>query len=180
MATPLPGTLSPTGNELTWQGQAQTVYNQLIKQGDTALAADWLAFYPGFHAANPSYSVQQVFDALVAEALGSGVGSGTAALGNVLGAVPAGVQAAANAVPSVTNPLDYLKDIGNTFDKLTDPHFWLRIGEFIAGGMLLYLGLKSTMSGTAIASGARQANTTANSGRKTIRKVAEAIAVVPK
>src|SRR5271170_7895510 len=52
--------------------------------------------------------------------------------------------------PPVTDPLDYLKDIGNFFDKLTDPHTWLRLTEVLAGGMLLYLGIKTAFQGTGV------------------------------
>lgn len=183
--TPTP-TGTPTGtNELLWQQEAQNVYNQAEADGETSLAADWLAFYPGYHSAHPTFSVQQVFQAFTDELLSGGLGTALQKLGNFTAQVPgavasAGANAGNSLLPTVTNPLDFLRDIGNTFDKLTDPHFWLRIGEFIAGSLLLYLGLKTTMSGTAVARGARQTGAVGKSAHSTAKKVAEAIAVVPK
>jgi len=169
-------------NNLLWNQEAQQVYNAMEAQNDKALAAAWLAFYPSYHAAQPSFSVAQVEQAFLDEELAGGLSTGIAQTGNVLGQVAPAVGAAANTlpnVPAVTNPLDYLKDIGNVFDKLTDPHLWLRVGEFIAGGLLLYLGLKSAMSGTAVASGTRQATSTAKKSHKLVKRVAE-VAVIPK
>ena len=33
--------------------------------------------------------------------------------------------------------------IGDFFQRLTQPHTWVRVGEFVAGGILVYVGLKA-------------------------------------
>lgn len=177
MTTPQTATAAGGISQLAWAQEAQLIATDLRSQGDTTLANDWIAFYPGFHTQYPTYTVQQTFQAFLDHILGTGVATGVAAIGTALGAVPAGVQAAANAVPAISNPLNYLKDIGNFFDKLTDPHVWLRIGEFIAGGLLLYVGLKSTMSGTAVGQAAAKTTGKTKSG---LAKTAAVLGAIPK
>lgn len=41
-----------------------------------------------------------------------------------------------------------LNAIGDFFNRLTQPNTWLRVGEFAAGALLVYIGLTATMRGT--------------------------------
>lgn len=59
--------------------------------------------------------------------------------------------------PNASNPLAAtlqasnlggLNAIGDFFNRLTQPNTWLRIGEFAAGGLLIYMGLTAAMRGT--------------------------------
>jgi hypothetical protein len=176
--TPATGTTGSANiNELLWQQQAQAIYNAMVAQHDTALAADWLSFYPAYHAANPTLSAAQVEQAFLDLMLSGGLSAGLTQTGETLGQVPgAAAQGAENAVQSLTpisNPLDYLEDIGNLFDKLSDPKLWLRVGEFIAGGLLLYVGLKSALPGAA-ATTTRAAKKSAGIG-SAVKKVTEKV-----
>lgn len=54
----------------------------------------------------------------------------------------------AGAVAGVTNPLDFLRNIGAFFDRLTEANTWLRVGEFLLGGALLALGISKLFAGT--------------------------------
>jgi len=49
---------------------------------------------------------------------------------------------------ALSNPLAGLAAIGDFFNRLTQPNTWLRVGEFAAGGLLVYLGLSAAMKGT--------------------------------
>lgn len=48
----------------------------------------------------------------------------------------------------LTNPLSGVNAIGDFFNRLTQPNTWVRVGEVVAGVLLLYLGLSATMRGT--------------------------------
>jgi hypothetical protein len=54
------------------------------------------------------------------------------------------------AFPSVTDPLDYLADVGDFFHRLTEASFWERCGEVLIGVIILYIGVKSLSEGTAV------------------------------
>lgn len=82
--------------------------------------------------------------------------------------VAAGLAHESGTTPSGTNPLTTgqqaaksanlggLAAIGDFFNRLTEPNTWLRVGEVIAGLLLVYLGLKATMSGTAVGNVVKQ------------------------
>lgn len=44
---------------------------------------------------------------------------------------------------SVPNPLTGIEGIADFFQRLTEPNTWIRVGEFAAGGVLFYVGLKT-------------------------------------
>lgn len=44
-------------------------------------------------------------------------------------------------LPSIPNPLDALKSIGDFFGRLTEASTWIRIGKVLVGGALLLIGL---------------------------------------
>jgi hypothetical protein len=48
----------------------------------------------------------------------------------------------------LSNPLAGVNAIGDFFNRLTQPNTWVRVGEVVAGVLLLYLGLSATMRGT--------------------------------
>jgi hypothetical protein len=66
--------------------------------------------------------------------------------------------------PFGTNPLSGIAAIGDLANRLTQPNTWVRVGEFLAGGILLVIGVnamtkgpvQSATSGT-IRSGAKKA-----------------------
>lgn len=49
----------------------------------------------------------------------------------------------------VKNDLGGIQAIGDFFNRLTQANTWLRVGEFAAGALLVYLGLSASMKGTA-------------------------------
>jgi hypothetical protein len=51
-------------------------------------------------------------------------------------------------IPGISNPLAGVNAIGDFFNRLTQPNTWVRVGEVVAGVLLLYLGLSATMRGT--------------------------------
>jgi hypothetical protein len=51
-------------------------------------------------------------------------------------------------------PFTGIAAIGDFFQRLTQANTWIRVGEFAAGGMLLYVGLKALTSGTAVGNAA--------------------------
>src|SRR5271170_4504941 len=109
--------------------------------------------------------------------VGTWVGATMAGILGGLGAAAGNPQAIQQATSvgtstAVTNPLDYLKDIGNFFDKLSDPHTWLRLAEFAVGGMLLYLGLKTAFQGTGVGNVAKTGTSEAKKNTKRVAKLA--------
>jgi hypothetical protein len=60
------------------------------------------------------------------------------------------LAAAAQAAGTISNPLDYLADVGDFFHRLTEKAFWERAGEVLAGVIILYIGIKSLTEGTPV------------------------------
>jgi hypothetical protein len=132
---------------LLWQQEALQIYNAMLAKHDTQLAAEWKAFYPTFHQEHPQYSPQQVLSAFVGEVVAGGIGSAIGQTGSVLGEVPgAAAKGAENVVATLTNPLDWLKYPADFFHRLTEASTWIRVGEFVVGGMLIYVGLKALLT----------------------------------
>lgn len=51
-------------------------------------------------------------------------------------------------VKGASSDLGGINAIGDFFNRLTEANTWLRVGEFVAGALLVYLGLSATMKGT--------------------------------
>jgi len=43
--------------------------------------------------------------------------------------------------PTVSNPLDWLSNIGQFFTALTQPNLWLRVAKVVLGGVMVVAGL---------------------------------------
>lgn len=136
-----PAGTAPGFSELVWQQQAMQIDSELKAKGDTQLASDWEAFYPGFHRQHPQYSPTQVLSVFVGTEATHGIGSAIAQVGSLEGQVPG---AAAKGAESIyANPL---VAIGTFFGNLMNPHTWLRVAEVLAGMMILYVALKASMT----------------------------------
>jgi hypothetical protein len=83
------------------------------------------------------------------------------------GAASEAEQAATSAI---SNPLDYLEDVGDFFHRLTEAATWERVGEIGVGVLLLYIGVKALTQNTAVGNGAKKSHTTG-------KKIIEALAV---
>jgi hypothetical protein len=81
------------------------------------------------------------------------------------------LAAAAAAAGTISNPLDYLADVGDFFHRLTEAAFWERAGEILVGVIILYIGVKSLTQDTA-------AGTAAKKGKSKIKSAIETAAVV--
>jgi hypothetical protein len=75
-----------------------------------------------------------------------------------------------SATTPVTNPLDYLEDVGDFFHRLTEAATWERVGEVAVGVLLLYIGVKALAQNTAIGKSAKKSSSTG-------KKIFEALAV---
>jgi hypothetical protein len=69
---------------------------------------------------------------------------------------------ASGQVPGISG----LAAIGDFFARLTEASTWIRVGEFVAGALILYIGLKAIVA----PEGQRVASRTA---KQTVRKIAE-------
>jgi hypothetical protein len=67
-------------------------------------------------------------------------------------------QGAAKAGKAVTGGLNAIGDLAH---RLTEVQTWIRVGEVIAGALLLYLGLRSLLEGTPAARTLESARNTA-------------------
>ena len=63
------------------------------------------------------------------------------------------------------NPLTGINAIGDFFQRLTQPSTWVRVAEFAAGGLLLYIGGSALVRGTAAGDAAKQ---TVRAGKKAV------------
>jgi hypothetical protein len=85
------------------------------------------------------------------------------------------VEGSGGAGLSITNPLSFLEPIADFAYRLTEASTWLRVGEVIAGGMLVYLGLKSAFGNTAVGRGARQVSSAGKKTHSTARKIGKGV-----
>jgi hypothetical protein len=80
-----------------------------------------------------------------------------------------------SAVPSVTSLIpggSELGDIGDFFHRLTESSTWIRVGEVIFGGIILWAGVKALTSQTAVGAAASGAKNVAKKPVKAAAKVA--------
>jgi hypothetical protein len=171
-AAPQPSPPSGQFNDLLWMQEAAQATNDLRAQGYTQLANDWAKFYPTFHAQHPNYSVDQAKSVFVGKELATGLGKAIPGIGTFVGgSFPNAVgSAAANA--AVTNPLNFLGNIADFFHRLTEAQTWLRVGEVVAGLMLIYIALKATMTPGGVPVASRKAGGTFKEAGKKLAKVA--------
>lgn len=53
-------------------------------------------------------------------------------------------------IPVVANPLDWLSNIADFFDRLSQANTWIRIAEFVLGGALVLVGVAHMAKGTPV------------------------------
>jgi hypothetical protein len=70
----------------------------------------------------------------------------------------------------ISNPLSGVNAIGDFFNRLTQPNTWVRVGEVVAGVLLVYLGLSATMRGTEVG---KQTHKVVSTGKKVAKVVAK-------
>lgn len=58
-----------------------------------------------------------------------------------------GVASSSNPLNTPVNPLTGINAIGDLANRLTQPNTWIRVGEFLAGGVLLVIGLNAMTKG---------------------------------
>jgi len=90
-------------------------------------------------------------------------------------AQPGGVNAsnpAAAALTGAENAIPGVTDIGDFFHRLTEGSTWVRVGEVIFGGIILWSGIKALTSQTAVGNAASSAKRTASKPAKAAAKVA--------
>jgi hypothetical protein len=157
-------------NDLLWMQEAAQATNDLRSQGYTQLANDWAKFYPTFHAQHPQYSVQQAKSVFVGKELATGLGKAIPGIGTFVGgSFP---NAVGSAAASVKNPLDFLGNIADFFHRLTEAQTWLRVGEVVAGLMLIYIALKATMTPGGVPVASRKAGGTFKDAGVKLAKIA--------
>jgi hypothetical protein len=69
---------------------------------------------------------------------------------------------------SITNPLDYLEDVGDFFHRLTEAATWERVGEVAVGVLLLYIGVKALTQNTAVGTASKKTSSAATTAAKVI------------
>ena len=133
------------------------VESQMVLDGYTqAQIAAFAAWYAAAVARDPALTP---LDGYTIWAAGTDLSGGVGQVGGLLGQVPAAaasslqgttaVKAANSVAAAVSNPLDFLRNIGAFFDKLSEASTWLRIGEFLLGAALVVVGISKLASGTA-------------------------------
>lgn len=126
---------------------AEIEAEMVIMGFSSAQIAAYAAYYRAAVAKDPAITPEQAYEIWIT---GTTIAGGAQAEANALGAVVnKGLPAAANAVPRVSNPLDFLRNIAGFFDRLGQASTWLRIGEFLLGAALVIVGTAKLASGTA-------------------------------
>jgi hypothetical protein len=79
-----------------------------------------------------------------------------------------GIAPGVNA-PGLGNPLTGINAVGDFFQRLTQPATWIRVGEFVAGGLLLFIALNAMTRGPVRSATGK----TVKSGVRVAKKVIE-------
>jgi hypothetical protein len=117
-----------------------------------------------------THSIQQQSNPLLGHALLAGGYIGPYDWATAQGVI-SGLKYESGTIPSGTNPLTTLQQakagasnplgglaaIGDFFNRLTQGNTWLRVGEVAVGLLILYIGLKATVSQTPIGDAAKSA-----------------------
>lgn len=184
---PVPG----PGGEKARQIQNVGTYieNNIQGQQGTQAASD----YEAYAAAHSRYTAGQAFIAWLFKklgpALGATLGLSMAATGKAANQIASGTvsgldktgqnrldQALGHLEQAVTSPVDALTGInaiGDFFNRLTQSATWVRVGEVVAGGLLLYLGLKAVVAPSGANVGRQTVKSTASNIASGVKKAAE-------
>jgi hypothetical protein len=73
----------------------------------------------------------------------------------------------------ISNPLGGVAAIGDFFNRLTQPNTWIRVGEVLAGLVLIWIGLNALTKDTAVGRGIQSA-------KRGAERTAGLIGAVPK
>lgn len=106
----------------------------------------WSQLYEKLAAANPNQDPKAIADTVLGIADTQGVVTqaikpAVDSASTTANAIAKGANAFANEVPKISNPLDFLGEIGDFFHRLTQASTWIRIAKVLAGGALLLIGL---------------------------------------
>lgn len=139
---------------ITWSGATGNhVAGPFSGQGAIQLFGAGFKLYPSQSAATSG--TPQTIDATQIQTLenvilqGPGIGQG------FFGLLPDLKQAGSDISGAVKAPLTGLAAIGDFFQRLTQPSTWIRVGEFVGGGLLLYIGGTALVRGTAAGNAAK-------------------------
>lgn len=163
---------SPTGDtEPTDQGEP--FYQRAIQQrfGSNAAqqyAAAWLKYGSRIPARTKNgITYSGPYQLFIAAVLSLAAGEAVAGAAKGVASGIAGVgQQTANALPQ---PPSALTGVADFFSRLEDPHTWLRVGEFIAGAILLAIGANALTRGPARTEAQRTAKTVVRTAKKVVK-----------
>lgn len=145
---------------------AQYIKSRIGGNSGDAYAADWTS-YANKH---PNISVKKAFvgwylsRAQIGKALGQSLGQAVGEAGKAINQIVKGTGAG-------LAPLGGIAGIGDFFGRLTEASTWIRVAEVLAGGLILYLGLKAVVTPAGKNVGPRTAKQTGQSIAKTAKKV---------
>jgi|ERR1700729_2582121 len=75
-------------------------------------------------------------------------------------------------IPPIIPKLTGIDAIGDFFSRLTSGATWIRVGEVVAGGIILFIGIHALTVNTAASSAAKSVTKPAKKATKTVVKVA--------
>lgn len=140
-------------------------YNSYSGELTSASGAEAIAYQVAIHTGTgwhelsiPATDTEAQAAAAVSQEFPSGAAPTTSLLGGE-------AQAATSAVPGLT-------DIGDFFHRLTEGSTWVRVGEFLFAGILLYVGIKAVTSQTPVGNAAKVASNTVKKPVKAAVKIA--------
>jgi hypothetical protein len=97
-----------------------------------------------------------------------GAGNPTGIAGQITGETGGTISAAASNAANITG----LPAIGDFFNRLTQANTWVRVGEVVAGLILLYVGVNALTRDTAVGNAVNSANQAARHAVKDTAMVA--------
>jgi hypothetical protein len=121
----------------------ETYYQNLFtSEWGTAAGTAYAAYNAAHPGSSPAANADAFAELVAVQGLDTAIATVTpAAVNTEVGGVEGAARGAAQAAGFLSNPLDYLKDIGGFFDDLTSGNLWLRIGEVVLGLILIAVGV---------------------------------------
>jgi hypothetical protein len=153
MTFPTPTGAAPGGAAalVSLNNQSEAYYQSVFTSHWGAQAGQ---AYAAFNAANPQDTPYQNAQVFIARILAQGLASAIASVGGLVGQVPGAVADAASnttAVKAAGAAWDAATAIPRFLSMLTSGNLWIRVGEVVAGLILLGIGVNALFRGKPMA-----------------------------
>jgi hypothetical protein len=128
--------------------QVNSYYESFLASDGAAIANGWRVFAAAHPGLDVDTAAQEYANEVLAEGLGRAVGAAASGTGSAFGQVTTGTAAGAENVEKRAGSLLSAVDAVPKFlSMLTSGNLWMRVGEVLAGLILLGIGVNALFKG---------------------------------